>query len=48
MVPGPRDAGEQRVIATRPQLRRLFACIAVGFPALLAAAGFAVAWRRRR
>ncbi len=48
MVPGPRDAGDRRVLATRPQLHRLFACIAVGFPALLAAAGFAVAWRRRR
>ncbi|MBR4189550.1 MAG: Gldg family protein [Kiritimatiellae bacterium] len=48
LVPGPRAPSDARVIATRPQLDRLFVCLVCVFPALLAAAGFFVSWRRRR
>lgn len=48
LVPGPRAPAEARVIATRPQLDRLFVCVVCVFPALLAALGFFMSWRRRR
>lgn len=48
MVPGPRTPAEYRVVVSRPQLRRLFVGVVVLFPVLLAAAGFAMAWSRRR
>jgi hypothetical protein len=48
LVPGPRAPSEARVIATRPQLDRLFVCLVCVLPALLAAVGFFMSWRRRR
>ena len=48
MVPGPRTPAEERVVVSRPRLRRLFFGVVVLFPALLAAAGFAMSWARRR
>jgi hypothetical protein len=48
LVPGPRATSETRVVATRPQLDRLFVCIVAVFPAVLAAIGFFMSWRRRR
>lgn len=47
LAPGPASADARRVVATRPQLDRLFLCVVAAFPAALAAVGFFVSWRRR-
>ena len=47
LAPGPRNADQSRIVMSAPQLHRLFLCVVISFPALLAILGLIMAWKRR-